>query len=124
MSSLCSPIHMSTPSDVVSKVNKNRLSKGRGRNSTPKQSKHSPENLPVDTHKMSSKRSHLAARNGNVPSKIEHKQGSTMKPAETHPTQSKSRFQNLLADSDSDTDGEDEKQKVNLPMDAPELISG
>lgn len=118
ISSLCSPIHMSTPTDVGNKVHRNRLSKGRGKVTTPKESRNSNTKTSPGYQKARSKTSPLAARNANVHNteveKTSHKIETIAKPTEAHQTQSKSRFRNLLADSDSDTDGEPETHEVQI----------
>ena len=118
ISSLCSPIHMSTPTDVANKVQRKRLSKGRGRVTTPKEARNPNAKKSPGYQKARSNKSPLAARNANIQNtEIEntsHKVEPIVKPTQPHQTQSKSRFRNLLADSDSDTESEAEIQDVQV----------
>ena len=113
ISSLCSPIHMSTPTDVANKVHRNRLGKGRGKVATPKESRNSNAKTSPGHQTTRSNKLPLAARNANVHN-TSHKIETIAKPTQSHQTQSKSRFRNLLADSDSDTDSEPEIQELQV----------
>ena len=111
---------MSTPTDVGNKVHRNRLSKGRGKVTTPKESRNSNTKTKTSPgyQRARSKKSPLTTRNANVHNteveKTSHKIETIAKPTQAHQTQSKSRFRNLLADSDSDTDSEPETQEVQI----------
>ena len=109
---------MSTPTDVANRVHRNRLSNGRGKVTTPKESRKSNAKTSPGYQKSRSKKSPLAARNANINDaeikKTTHKVEPIAKPTQAHQTQSKSRFRNLLADSDSDTESEPEIQEVQI----------
>ena len=109
---------MSTPTDVGNKVHRNRLSKGRGKVTTPKESRNSNTKTSPGYQKARTNKSPLAARNVNINDaeikKTSRKVEPIAKPTQAHQTQSKSRFRNLLADSDSDTDSEPEIQELQV----------
>ena len=110
---------MSTPTDVANKVHRKRLSKDRGKVTTPTKEARNPNaKRSPGCRKARSNKSPLAARNANIQNteteKTSHKVEPIVKATQSLQTQSKSRFRNLLADSDSDTEGEPELQEVQV----------